>query len=158
VLVLQGQGGGSLTTLDDRSLQALAPSWDWAMVGGPDTWVEDPSELLCGADVVVTNAGESAVADVATHRRPAIVIPAERPFDEQQSTAALLAQGGWPAVVRPEFPTSGWDRLLEHAAGLDGQRWRHWCDGHAAARLAHLLRSSPQVGTARQHPAIPRSA
>ena len=158
VVVLQGQGGGSLTTLEDLSLRALASDWDWTMIGGPGTWVEDPSALLLHADVVVTNAGESALADVAAHRRPAIVIPARRPFDEQQTTAAVLAEEGWPALVLPEFPTSGWDQVLEHAVGMDGQRWQDWCDGHAAARLANLLRSIPHANATHAHTAALRSA
>ena len=84
-------------------LQALAPDWAWTLLGGPDNCVEDPSALLRSADVVVTNAGQSGLADIAAHRRPAIVIPASRPFGEQHATATALASGRWPAVVLARF-------------------------------------------------------
>ena len=109
------------------------------MLGGPDTWVDDPSPFLLGADVVVTQAGESALADVAAHRRPAVVVPSDRPHGEQEATAALLARGDWPAVVVPRFPSTGWAELLDRAAALDGRAWSSWCDGRAAERFADIV-------------------
>ncbi len=145
VTVLQGRGGGALTSRDGESLRALAPDWEWTHLGGGDGWVDDPSVLVRDADVVVTNAGQGSLAEVAACRRPAVVIPAERPHDEQATTAAVLAAGGWPALVTPTFPDSGWPQLLARAAGLDGRRWRGWCDGAAAQRFAEVL-ASPALG------------
>jgi Glycosyltransferase family 28 C-terminal domain len=139
VVVLQGQGGGSITPRDAESLRSMAPDWDWTVIGGPDSWVEDPSAILRDSDVVVTNAGESALADVAAHRRPAIVIPAQRPFAEQATTAAVLDREEWPAIVVRRFPDTGWPDLLRRAAGLDGARWQRWCDGHAPDRFAQVV-------------------
>lgn len=139
VVVLLGQGGDALTSRNAESVRSLAPDWRWSIVGGPDSWVEDVAAILSDADVVVTNAGESALADVAAHRRPAIVIPAERPFAEQATTASLLDRPDWPAIVLRRFPDTGWPELLRRAAPLDGSRWQRWCDGHAAHRFAEVL-------------------
>lgn len=139
VVVLLGRGGDAMTSRNADALQSLAPAWRWTVVGGPDGWVEDVSAVLSDADVVVTNAGESALADVAAHRCPAIVIPAERPFAEQATTASLLDRQGWPAITLHRFPDTGWPELLRRAIRLDGSRWQQWCDGRAANRFARVV-------------------
>lgn len=144
VVALIGQGGSPLTTLDGPALQRLAPDWRWTVLGGTGTWVDDPSSVLGSADVVVTSAGQGGLADVAAHRRPAIVVPAERPFDEQATTAGVLERRGLPAVVLPSFPDSGWTDLLERAAALDGADWRRWHDGRAAERFAAVVQRVAQ--------------
>jgi predicted glycosyltransferase len=139
VVVLLGQGGDAMTVAGAAALRRLAPDWRWTVLGGADGWVEDPLPLLRDADVVVTNAGQGSLADVAAVRRPAVVIPAQRPFDEQHTTASALAAGPWPALVLPAFPETGWPDLLERAAALDGSRWDRWCDGLAARRFADAV-------------------
>ena len=109
------------------------------MLGGPGEWRDDPSAAIDAASVVVIQAGESAVADVAARRRPAVVVPAPRPFDEQQTTGRALAAGPWPCRVEGHFPATGWSARLAEVAALDGQAWAGWCDGRAAERLAEYL-------------------
>ena len=143
VVVLLGQGGRSMTSRDAESLRSLAPDWRWTVVGRPDNWVEDLSSVLRDCDVVVTNAGDGALADVAAHHRPAIVVPAQRPFEEQVTVAAVLAGQDWPALVLEAFPERGWPELLDRAAALDGNRWHQWYDGRAAQRFADLISDFP---------------
>jgi hypothetical protein len=111
------------------------------VLGGPGEWQDDPSAAIDAAGVVVVQAGESAVADVAARRRPAVVVPAPRPFDEQQATARALAEGPWPCRVEDQFPLTGWAARLTEVAALDGQAWGGWCDGRAAERMAEYLAS-----------------
>nr|WP_246299416.1 glycosyltransferase [Nocardioides panaciterrulae] len=123
-------------------MQAQAPGWAWTVLGGDHAWVEDPREAVAGADVVLTHAGQNALAEVAALRRPAVVVPQRRPFDEQHCTAVLLAHGPWPATVLPELPenpAAGWGAVLAATARLDGGRWEQWCDGGAAARFAAVV-------------------
>jgi len=92
--------------------------------------------VLCASDVVVTHAGQNALAEVAAARRPALVLPQPRPHDEQQHLAAALARAG---LVRshPGWPEDGaWPVLLESASATDAQRWTRWSDGQGAIRMA----------------------
>ena len=141
VLVLSGAGGaGPRAALVDAARRAT-PGWTWTMLdGAPGSWVDDPWPLICAADVVITHAGQNALADVAAAGRPAIVVPQERPHDEQRWTARALARdGAFPVVVLDAFPESGWESLLEHARTLDGRGWGRWNDGEGAVRAARIL-------------------
>jgi hypothetical protein len=140
VVVLAGAGGSDLTHEQVETARAQTPGWHWTVLGGPGEWTDDPWDLLCGAHVIVTHAGQNAIAEVAAARRPAVVIPQPRPFDEQDVMAAgLAASGRWPVVVLGAFPVSDWAELLDAAAGLDGEEWSSWNDGGAAQRVAHLI-------------------
>lgn len=137
VVVLSGLGDE--TSWDVESARRETPDWTWHVLGA-DTWVDDPWELLCAADVVVTHGGQNAIAEVAAARRPAVVVPRPRPFREQDSMAAVLATDGrFPVTVRPELPAGGWDDLLARTAALDGSGWSAWNDGGGARRLADVI-------------------
>ncbi len=141
VVVLAGAGGSALTREALDHARTTTPGWDWTVLGGPDgTWVDDPWASLCSAHVVMTHAGQNALAEVAAARRPAVVVPEERPHDEQRTTAtALHADGRLPVVVRDRFPEHGWPQVLERAAGLDGRQWSRWNDRAGARRLADVV-------------------
>ena len=108
--------------------------------GGPRT--SDPWPDICAADVVITHAGQSCVADVATARRPAIVLPQSRPFNEQHVTAETLrrhrlavATGGWP-------DGRAWRRFIGQARASDSSRWEQWQTTGAAARAAEAIETT----------------
>lgn len=117
------------------------------IMGGTDgEWVDDPWPLLCGADLVVTHAGQNAVADVAAAGVPAVVIPEPRPFDEQRATADILrttglavvvdtlpAPGGWPALVAAVLGSSTGDPARAR------ENWVRWQVDGAAARAAAVV-------------------
>lgn len=154
IVVLMGAGGD---VMDLRVWTALArahPALEFAILGGHGgTWVNDPWETLCGADLVITHAGQGAVADVACAGVPALVLPAQRPFDEQAETAERLAEYELATVWRGPVPLQRWNRLLAGVEPLDtrarvaSQReWERWQTGGAAARAAQVLRGSgPEV-------------
>ena len=141
VLVVWGSGGEDLDRDQLRAARAATPGWTWTVRGGGHPPAEDLVADLARADVVVCHAGQGSVADVATARRPAVVLAQTRPHGEQLATAAaverlgLAATGyGWPA---PEE----WPGLLERALELGGEGWSAWGgDGavEAAARLDAL--------------------
>jgi hypothetical protein len=140
VTALLGDGGGQPGAAAWEDARAQTPDWEWTVLGRAlGTWTADPYAAICDADVVVTHAGQGAIADVAASRRPAVVIPADRPYGEQRATAEVLAAGGWPVRVEQTFPISGWRDRLEQVARLDGSAWSGWTDGHAASRVADLL-------------------
>jgi len=140
VAVLWGSGGSTVGLCDVEAAVAATPDWHWDVVGLPGSpWTEDPWSLLQRADVVVTHAGQNAVAEVAAARRPALVLPQPRPFDEQVSTGRALSVAGL-AEVRDSWPEPAqWPVLLEQVARRDGALWEQWSDGLGAARAATRL-------------------
>lgn len=149
VVLMMGAGGDDLDPAHVDAARAATPDWDWTVIGGTaGEWRDDPFPLLLDADVVVTHTGQNAVAEVAAARRPAVVVPQLRPHDEQHVTAAALAAGGWPVMVEPTLPTTGWPDLLARAAALDGSRWRDWCDGGAVDRFVGVVRDVAAGGSA----------
>jgi hypothetical protein len=140
VLVLAGAGGieGAPPTLDDST--AAQHGTSWTRLGASDTdWTADPWPQICGADVVVTHAGQSCIADVAAAQRPAVVIPQPRPFDEQQATARVLRQFRLAVVARRWPDERAWPALLTQARAGEPQRWRRWQVHGAAARAADAI-------------------
>lgn len=153
VLVVWGSGGVDVGPEALAAAAGATPGWQWKVAGPPGRssgppnleelgWIEDLWPELCAADVVVTHAGQNTVAEVAAARRPAIVIPQARPFDEQQATADALARAGLATVLaawpRPEH----WPEVLAAAARRSGGRWSRWSDGDGAARAARAIEAA----------------
>ncbi|MDA0179847.1 hypothetical protein OJ997_06040 [Solirubrobacter phytolaccae] len=140
VVVLSGRGGTELTLDQLTAAEAATPGWTWTALGPPShRWVEDPWPLLCAADVIVTHAGQNAIADVAASGRPAVVIPQPRPYDEQHATARVLDEARL-AVVRTRWPEPHeWDAVLAAALKLGGEGWSRWRTGTGAERAAAVL-------------------
>lgn len=138
VLLLWGRGGDGTGPDVAAAAAATEGSWSWHR---PDA-TASPSQLwrdLCAADVVVTHAGQNAVAEVAASRRPAVVVAEQRPFGEQAETAAVLAHSGI-AVGLPEWPgDEQWPAVLDRARRLGGRGWARWSDLHGADRLVEVL-------------------
>jgi hypothetical protein len=140
VLVLSGRGGTELTEDALVAAQRATPQWEWTVLGPPSSrWVADPWPLLCGADVVVTHAGQNAIAEVAAARRPAVVIPQERPHREQRTTADAVRDAGLAVVCSCWPEPHAWPALLLEAARRGGESWARWSAGSGAARAAAVL-------------------
>lgn len=140
ILILNGSGGSTLDMDLVDALAAAHPQFGWSslgVAGGP--WTDDPWPALCSADVVVSSAGQSSVADIAAAARPAIVVAAQRPFAEQHATARALADAEL-ALVRFDWPASAdWPALIDRARSSDPRRWQLWHTSGAAARAATVI-------------------
>ena len=139
MLVMGGSGGTDVT--DDRVARAAATTvgWDWTSIS-PGRWVDDPWPLLQGAGVVVSHCGQNAVAEIAAARRPAVLVPQERPFGEQRRMAHVLRKLGVPAVVLDAWPEpEPGPACSPRPPGSTPRGWALWNDGHGAERFAALL-------------------
>ncbi|MGY2113059.1 glycosyltransferase [Nocardia gipuzkoensis] len=135
VLVLGGTGGVPSTAAMVRACAARHRRYRWRSIGSGD-WVDDPWPQLCEADVIVSHAGQAAVADIAAAGKPAVLIPADRPFGDQRATGRALADAGM-ALTLDRWPgLDDWPGLLARAGELDTDRWRWWHTRGAAARAA----------------------
>lgn len=136
-LLLWGEGGRSTTDADIEAARAATPGWEWVTARGLDDdalW-----DALLDADVVVTHAGQNAVAEVAAAARPAVVVAQPRPFDEQLATARALEEQGI-AVGLDSWPeAAAWPTILRRAVGTGGDGWHRWSTGRAAVHVAERL-------------------
>jgi hypothetical protein len=148
VLVLAGASKGFGTPISDCA--AACPGTTWTAIGGTDgCWVDDPWPQICAADVVVTHAGQSAIADVAAARRRSVVIAQPRPYDEQAATAEVL-RGHQLATVTQGWPDGrAWPGLISQALASDPEKWIRWQVSGAAARAARAVEV-----TARQYATV----
>ncbi|NKZ90874.1 hypothetical protein GS966_13140 [Rhodococcus hoagii] len=136
VTVLSGAGGTSLTRQRLEQWNTAVPGVEWVTLGGPGGWKDDPWPDLCASSVVVTHAGQNAVADVAASGAASIVIPQERPFAEQVTTAGVL-HAARLAVVQPSWPSPAqWTGLIERARQGGGSDWERWNTRGAVDRAA----------------------
>ncbi|MGI8757298.1 MAG: glycosyltransferase [Acidimicrobiales bacterium] len=149
VVVMAGTGGSDLFRRGLTAAVAATPAWEWHVLGATGSvpgasehgWVEDPWPWLCSAEVVVTACGDAALSEVAAARRPAVLVPQCRPFDEQRHAASALARTGAPVVEADPASTGvGWNDLLGTASQMDGAAWADQYDGLGAQRFATALR------------------
>ena len=137
ILVLWGSGGAGLSQAQLDAARST-PDTTWRIADGGLTAAE-VWEALRWADVVVTHAGQNAVAEVADARRPAVVVADDRPHGEQQATAAAVSTTG-AAIGVTGWPTAeSWPALVDRAAALDGEAWRRWTHPEAAVRAARHI-------------------
>ncbi len=150
VVVVNGTGGTGVDPADVARARRATPGWEWIHLDRRHgTWVDDPWSLLCSATVVVSHAGQNLLAEIAAARRPALLLPQPRPFDEQLVMAAAVQDAGLPVRVRGSWPAAeDWPELLRTLGALDGTRWSTWNDGGGAARMAALLAAVDAEGTA----------
>ncbi len=139
VVVMLGAGGTDVTDRELSEAVRATPDWSWTFLGGPrGDWIDDPWPVLCRADVVVTHAGQNAIAECAAARVPTVVIPQDRPHAEQHATARALHAAGL-ATVRDGWPLPhAWPELLAKAAARE-DRWERWSPGDGAQRAGRLL-------------------
>lgn len=103
-----------------------------------DDRTDDVWPILCRAAVVVSAAGQNAVADLAASRARAVVIAQERPFGEQEHTARVLSARGLADTAGDDVTPEELVRLIEHAAGRS-PRWSDWQVDGAASRAAAAI-------------------
>ncbi|HXH33486.1 MAG TPA: glycosyltransferase [Plantibacter sp.] len=142
-VVVLGGAGGSAVTEDEVASAAAASGRPWTTLGATPgaAWSADPWSRLCSAAVVVSWAGQNAIADLAAAGARAVVIPQSRPFEEQDATARVLDASGL-AIVRSDWPAAdGWAATLDEASSLEPD-WSLWEVRGAAERAAAAIMSA----------------
>ncbi|MFY0409865.1 glycosyltransferase [Solicola sp. PLA-1-18] len=138
--VLVVGGGDAVGGTDVAAAAAATPGWTWSTAGVTgDDWRPDLWADLAEADVVVTHAGQNALADVATAGRPAVVVASPRPHDEQVRTTRALDAAGIAVGVESWPDASAWPALLGKAQALGGGQWRRWASPDALDRLCAVV-------------------
>lgn len=159
VLVLNGTGGAGPAPGDIDAARAATADrgWEWVHLDrAHGTWRADPWPELCGATVVVSHAGQNAIAEIAAARRPVLVLPQDRPFGEQHVMAAALQEAGYPVEVRPGWPApADWPALLDRLAARDTTSWSSWNDGKGALRMVDLFRELVSPDEEEVPPCVP---
>lgn len=138
VLVVWGGGGTEVSEQDIHRAQLATPEWEWTVRSpgnpSPDLWAE-----LQDADVVVTHAGNNAVAELSAAARPAVVIAQARPFDEQHATARALRKAGVCTALEHWPEPSDWPAVMDTALSQGGSGWARWRYGDGARRAAQAI-------------------
>ena len=138
VLVLGGRGGSGVTAEHVDAAARATPGRRWTALGAGAAWSDDPWRELTAAQTVVSFAGQNSVADLAVAGARAVVVPQDRPFDEQAVTARALGRAGL-AVVEPVWPEPDrWPEVLDRAEALEPD-WSVWGTAGAAARAAEAI-------------------
>lgn len=133
--VLCGAGGSSLNPGTLTALMDENPSITWDVVGGPAGWRHEIWPALVAADVVVSHGGQNAVAEIAAARRPAVLVPESRPYDEQRDACTALRRAGLARTC------ATWSEVSAEldAPAMDPARWARWSPPGAAAQAARLI-------------------
>lgn len=137
-VLLAGGDGWPDPTLPQR-ISCAVPALTWHTLGG-EHWLDDPEDLLRGADVVISHAGQNAVADLAAADAPSIVVAMPRPFDEQRWMVRGLAAGGWCTGIddASSLADADWAALVRRATTMP-RRWTDWHTEGAASRAADII-------------------
>ncbi|RKR74817.1 glycosyltransferase [Frondihabitans australicus] len=138
VLVLLGAGGHAVSDADLDAFSDVLPEEATTILAAGRGWSDDPWPLLASAEIVVSWAGQNSVADIAAAGARAVVIPQQRPFDEQVVTATVLERHDL-AVVEPAWPDAwSWPSVLDRAR-LREPRWSLWQTSGAPCRAAATI-------------------
>ena len=120
---------------------------------GPASWREDPYADLAGASVIISAGGQNAIADIACTGRPAIIVPQQRPYDEQAATAAVLAEAGLATVITHLPAPEVWPEIVTEA-GFRQPAWNRWQTKGAAGRAAREILAVADRSRAALHPPV----
>lgn len=155
VVVVVTGGGGAGTPYAPLTVAArAAPEALWLAIGpthreGHETdfanlrelgWVDNVTDYLAAADIVVASAGDNTVHEIARIGQKLVIMPEWRYFGEQVRKAQALVRLG-AAVSAPNWPSdlASWQQVLAQARALDTKAIRAIYAPEAAARGAEWL-------------------
>ncbi|WP_337191284.1 glycosyltransferase [Parapontixanthobacter aurantiacus] len=172
VVVVIGGGGGSGLPTAPLTLGARGePETRWFTIGKVTSewhetppvnlehkgWVDNPREWIAAADRIVSSCGNTTVHEILAARKPWIVVPEWRYFDEQQCKAEVLEREGLAAVSRT-WPShrGAWTGLWVRARSLELKHRPVIIDENAASHAAEWLNGLALRGDTSSRPGMER--
>lgn len=154
VAILLGKGGTSIDASFILFLAAHCEQYIFHVVGDEQgelakniIWhgqVEDPLDVLCNCEVVIGNAGHNTVMEMADLNKRFICIPEERPFEEQQQKAAMLAANGNALVVKAsDLYLQKWPGLLDTLCNT-APNWKGVMQKDALQRIGTAIKTTAE--------------
>lgn len=142
VLLAGGDGlDGDLLPL----LRKRLGEFQWRQVGGAQ-WYDDVDQILAGVPLIVGHTGQNAVADVAALGRPLIMIPQDRPHDEQRCLSRELDRLELAAQApAADAGSTAW-RLAAQSARDRAEGWPRWLTSGAVRRAADAVEEVARGG------------
>jgi UDP:flavonoid glycosyltransferase YjiC (YdhE family) len=152
VAVVTGTGLGRPAERLLLEAAAATRRWRWLVAGAftstegvvPDNvhrlgWRDDLHGPLAAADVVVSSGGHATTADVASVRRPHLVLQESSATHERHGAVAQLVRAR-VATVLPLWPAAdSWAALLRDVQRMDTAAQARFCDHGGGRRLAAAL-------------------
>jgi hypothetical protein len=139
IAVINGSGGRGQSALDlvvDDARRQL-PGYEWAVLSGASQ--NEVAGTLAEAALAFGHCGENVVAEIAAARVPAVLVPEQRPFDEQYFLAREIARCGLPARIVEPGQRVEWPAIIRDLSASNPHGWSAWVDGDAAARAARII-------------------
>lgn len=103
-------------------------------------WVDNVTDYVAAADIVIASAGDNTVAEIARVGRPYICVPEWRYFDEQTAKAEhLAALGAALHVTTMPADNAEWRALFAKARELSVEQLAPLYEPTAAAKAANWL-------------------
>jgi predicted glycosyltransferase len=151
ILVLSGSGSDDLD-LDYLFYTArLNFEYNWHIVGSKKNYtntatnfnnygvVDNIAEHLNSADLIVSSAGHNLVSEIASFRKPMLLIPAVRPFDEQKIKAKILKKFNL-ALYSEKFPkAAAWSKIFKQASELELNKWSKHFNADAISQATNFI-------------------
>ncbi len=99
----------------------------------------DVAQAISG-NIVITAAGQNSVAELLSLGKTLIVLPEDRPYDEQKYNAMALSDNDMALIADDQMDADEWRELLETATDFEAC-YAECISPDAPANIAQLLRS-----------------
>ncbi|MET3809713.1 glycosyltransferase [Arthrobacter sp. UYEF3] len=128
-VVVQTSLASSIRLYHVACAAAKSPEWDWEVVGAVEAdgtplpanlilhgVLSDPIPIMHSADLIISSAGHNAVVAAASCHRPVLLVPEDRPFEEQHTFARNLNTSANIKMLDTWESPVNWSEVLEQAA------------------------------------------
>ena len=148
-------GGTGVPAESIAKLARKSPEWTWVIVGLMDNTDTLPSNVrvvgvvddiwpyLCAADVVIGSGGYNMITEIGSANKPAILIPEERPYNEQLQNILCLERASIITTFADMDEFSDADNIPEilETARTKPLVWEKILDENAPRQLAEAITS-----------------